>query len=76
MTYVAVFAKFRPIINVKDLQKEKLRYDVHRLERAPYIIRLAGASFCKHMGSSLIQKFIHLTDFFFFPPSTSWAMRS
>jgi hypothetical protein len=27
-TYVAVFAKYRPIINVKVLEKNKLRYDV------------------------------------------------
>jgi hypothetical protein len=40
--YVAVFVKVRPIINVKDLQKKKFRYDVHRLGRATCVTKLAA----------------------------------
>ena len=34
--YAAVFAKFQPIFNVKDLWKKKIRYDVHHLDRATW----------------------------------------
>jgi hypothetical protein len=36
MNYAAVFAKFQPIFNVKDLWKKKIRYDVHHLDRATW----------------------------------------